>query len=142
MSGMTLQRFLDAQQGVYDRALEELRAGRKRTHWMWFVFPQIAGLGRSELATFYALEGLDEARAYLEHPVLGRRLRDCTEAVLPWAGTLSFESIFGPIDALKFASSMTLFEAAGGPPCFAQALESLCGGERDQRTLALARIAH
>lgn len=136
----SLDRFLDAQRGTYRTALAELRAGRKASHWMWFVFPQIAGLGRSDTARFYALAGMDEARAYLAHPVLGARLRKCTDTVLDWAGQHSLEQMFGPIDAIKFASSMTLFEAAGDDACFTRALEVFCAGQRDEQTLALAGL--
>jgi uncharacterized protein (DUF1810 family) len=102
-----LERFVEAQRPIHDQALGELRAGAKRSHWMWFVFPQIAGLGRSPTARRYALRDAVEARAYLTHPVLGARLRECTEAMLGWAGRKSAEVILGPVDAKKFASSMT-----------------------------------
>lgn len=132
-----LDRFLDAQAPVIAQALDELRAGAKRSHWMWFVFPQIAGLGRSETARFYAIADREEARAYLAHPVLGPRLAECTEAMLAWAGRRSAEGILGSIDAMKFRSAMTLFEAGGGHARFAQALEAFFEGERDEQTLAL-----
>ena len=103
---------------------------------MWFVFPQIAGLGRSATAEFYAIRGLDEAVAYARHEVLGARLRECTEAMLGWAGERSAERILGPVDALKFRSSMTLFEACSDEPAqFAAALEAFYSGERDAATL-------
>jgi uncharacterized protein (DUF1810 family) len=131
-----LDRFVRAQQGVYDRALAELRAGAKTTHWMWFIFPQVAGLGRSDTARFYAVSGLGEAAAYAAHPVLGARLRECTDAMLGWAGRRRAEAILGGIDAVKFASSMTLFEAAcPGELRFGQALEAFYGGRRDRATL-------
>src|SRR5690606_27866276 len=115
----------------------ELKGGRKRTHWMWFVFPQIAGLGRSETARFYALASAEEGRVYLDHPVLGTRLRECTAAVLAHRDA-SAETIFGPVDALKFRSSMTLFEAVADDPApFAEALDAFYGGARDPATLAL-----
>ena len=104
---------------------------------MWFVFPQIAGLGLSPTARFYAIRDAAEARAYLADPLLGPRLAACTEAVLAWAGQRDLDALFGPVDALKFRSSMTLFEAAGGPDCFTRALDLFAGGERDRRTLAL-----
>ena len=136
-----LERFVEAQRDHIEAALGELRAGEKRSHWMWFVFPQIAGLGHSTTARFYALADLDEARAYLAHPVLGPRLLACTEAMLGWAGERSAEAILGGIDALKFASSMTLFEAvsgaAGGGEPFSRALDGFFAGRRDARTLAL-----
>lgn len=103
---------------------------------MWFVFPQIAGLGRSPTAQFYAIRGRDEGEAYARHPVLGARLRECTEAMLGWAGERSAERVLGPVDALKLRSSMTLFEAcANDPTPFAQALDAFYAGERDAATL-------
>jgi uncharacterized protein (DUF1810 family) len=129
-----LQRFADAQQGSYERALEELRAGRKTGHWMWFVFPQIAGLGRSPMAQRYAIGSLDEARAYLAHPVLGARLRESAEALLHHAGT-SPERILGGIDALKLRSSMTLFDRAAEDDQFARVLAAFFAGEPDPATL-------
>lgn len=132
-----LERFVSAQgNGVYRRALAELRAGAKRSHWMWFVFPQLAGLGRSETARFYAIGNLAEARAYLAHPVLGPRLIECTEAMLSWAGRQSAEAILGPIDAMKLRSSLTLFEAASNDvPAFSRALDAFFDGVRDPATL-------
>lgn len=135
-----LQRFLAAQAAVHAQALAELRQGRKRSHWMWFVFPQLRGLGSSEMAHHYGVLGLAEARAYLAHPVLGARLLDCTEAVLALEGR-DLRAIFGSPDDLKFVSSMTLFSLAAErrPNLFAEAIERLCGGTADQRTLALLR---
>lgn len=139
MTAFDLSRFVQAQVGVHDEALAELRAGRKRTHWMWFVFPQVAGLGTSPMAQRYALSGAAEARAYLDHPVLGARLRECTRAVLAVRGRTLHE-IFGSPDDLKFRSSMTLFEIAAGPGSdFSAALDTLCEGRRDEATIA--RIA-
>ena len=132
-----LARFVDAQDGVFDHALDELRQGSKRGHWMWFLFPQIAGLGSSELAKAYALSGLAEAKAYLDHPTLGPRIRAATDAMLLHAGKRSADAILGGIDALKFRSSMTLFElGAEGEAAqrFAAALDAFYGGERDERT--------
>src|SRR5690606_23731357 len=125
MAEMTsLERFVRAQDGVYPQALSELRAGDKQSHWMWFVFPQIAGLGRSSTARFYALADRAEAEAYLKHELLGPRLTECTGALLGWAGKRSAEAILGSIDALKFRSSMTLFEACAADPApFARALD-------------------
>ncbi|HVI34486.1 DUF1810 domain-containing protein [Phenylobacterium sp.] len=132
-----LQRFVDAQAGAYDRALAELRAGDKRSHWMWFVFPQLAGLGFSAMAQRYAISGLDEARAYLSHAVLGPRLLACTDAVLAVQGRSAHE-IFGSPDDMKFRSSMTLFRAAApDEPRFGEALARYYGGAADARTLAL-----
>jgi uncharacterized protein (DUF1810 family) len=118
-----LNRFVAAQQGTFDTALSELRSGAKRTHWMWFVFPQIAGLGDSAMSRRYAMRSLDEARAYLDHPLLGPRLRQCTEAMLAWAGTRDSVAILGPVDAMKLRSSLTLFSAtAPGDDLFDRAL--------------------
>ena len=130
-----LERFVTAQAPIYQQVLGELRAGTKRSHWMWFVFPQIAGLGRSPTAQFYAIRDLTEAREYLEDETLGPRLRECTDTVIGWTGRKSAEAIFGPVDAVKFCSSMTLFEAAGGSEPFSQALDGFYGGGRDAATL-------
>jgi uncharacterized protein (DUF1810 family) len=135
-TGHDLTRFTEAQDagGTYDRALAELRAGRKTSHWMWFVFPQIAGLGRSPTAQHYAISGLEEARAYLDHPVLGPRLRESAEALLGAPGR-SAEEILGGIDALKLRSSMTLFaRAAPGEEVFPAVLDRFYGGEADPET--------
>jgi len=134
-----LQRFVDAQNGTYIRALEELWRGRKEGHWMWFVFPQLKGLGSSPMAQHYAIGSLAEARAYLAHPVLGARLREAAAAVNATQGRTARE-IFGPTDDLKFRSSMTLFhEAAPAEAVFAEALSRFYGGEPDPRTLELLR---
>jgi uncharacterized protein (DUF1810 family) len=124
---------VDAQAGVHARALAELRAGRKQSHWMWFVFPQISGLGSSPMSQHYALNSLKEARAYLDHPLLGARLRDCTAAVLALEGR-SAHDIFGTPDDLKFRSSMTLFDAASPDDIFRAALEKYSGGDPDPLT--------
>lgn len=135
---MTLDRFIEAQAGVFDEVLRELAEGHKRSHWMWFVFPQIAGLGRSDTARFYAIVDRAEARAYLDHPLLGKRLREASTTMARWAGQRSAEAILGPVDALKLASSMTLFEAVADDPApFAAVLDAFYGGQRDARTLAL-----
>ena len=136
----TLERFVSAQEQIYSRVLAELRAGEKHSHWMWFVFPQIAGLGHSAMARRYGIAGRAEAAAYLAHPLLGHRLAECTDAVLAWAGRLTAQEILGPIDAIKFRSSMTLFEAAGGGPRHGEALDRLYGGERDPLTLAALAV--
>lgn len=130
-----LQRFVDAQSRVYAAVLSELRQGHKRTHWMWFVFPQLAGLGHSSMAERYAIAGLAEAAAYLAHPLLGPRLRECTETVNAIAGK-SAHDIFSSPDDLKFRSSMTLFAKVGekGNP-FERALELYFEGDKDRRTL-------
>jgi uncharacterized protein (DUF1810 family) len=129
-----LERFVEAQQGTYERALGELRAGRKRSHWMWFVFPQVAGLGRSPTAQRYAISGLEEARAYLAHPLLGPRLRDCCRTLLQLQDP-DPEGVLGGIDALKLRSSMTLFVRADPrEPLFADVLERWYGGRPDKAT--------
>lgn len=132
-----LTRFVTAQDSVYPAALAELRAGRKTSHWMWFVFPQIAGLGRSETARFYAIADRDEARAYLAHPLLGPRLTEAALAMLAYRG-VEAEAILGPVDAMKLQSSMTLFDSvAVGPAPFAATLDAFFGGRRDAATLAI-----
>jgi uncharacterized protein (DUF1810 family) len=132
-----LRRFIDAQEegGAYAGALAELRAGRKRGHWIWFVFPQIAGLGSSPMSRHYAIGSLEEARAYLAHPLLGPRLRECCEALLAADHSLSAERILGGIDALKLRSSMTLFaRAAPDDEIFPAVLARFYGGEADPET--------
>jgi uncharacterized protein (DUF1810 family) len=132
-----LQRFLEAQAAVFDRVLAELGEGRKRSHWMWFVFPQIAGLGSSGTAQHFAISGLDEAAAYLAHPILGARLSQCTQLVNQ-ISTATIEQIFGYPDHLKFRSSMTLFaKAAPSDPIFRAALDRYFDGQPDDATLAL-----
>ncbi len=129
-----LERFVAAQQGIYEQALAELRAGRKRSHWMWFVFPQVAGLGRSPTAQRYAISGLEEARAYLAHPVLGPRLCECCRTLLELPDSDPKE-VLGGIDALKLRSSMTLFARADPrEPLFAAVLERWYGDGRDDAT--------
>ena len=131
-----LQRFIDAQNPVYDRVCFELREGRKRTHWMWFVFPQIEGLGSSPLARKFAISSLAEAAAYLEHPVLGPRLAECTRLVNQLEGR-TIEQIFGYPDDLKFRSSMTLFaHATPENGVFIDALKKYFSGQFDPATLA------
>lgn len=130
-----LQRFVAAQAPVIAQVLAELRAGAKRTHWMWFVFPQVSGLGASAMARRYAISSLDEAKAYLAHPVLGQRLRDGTQLVLDANGRTAHE-IFGTPDDLKFHSSMTLFaRAAPGGGVFRAALQTFFAGRDDPATL-------
>jgi uncharacterized protein (DUF1810 family) len=131
-----LERFVQAQDadGTFDRALAELRLGRKSSHWMWFVFPQLAGLGRSATARFYALDSLAEARAYLAHPVLGPRLRECAEALLALPGQDPV-AVLGPVDAMKLRSSATLFaRAAPDEPIFARLLDRYFEGVPDKET--------
>ena len=133
-----LERFVTAQEPVSAAVLEELRVGQKRSHWMWFVFPQLRGLGHSSMAQFYGIGSLAEARAYLAHTLLGSRLHLCTRTVLAVDGR-SLHAIFGSPDDAKFCSCMTLFSRAAAPDerVFEQALDRYCGGQADQRTLAL-----
>ena len=132
------ERFVTAQAPVFETVLAELRAARKRSHWMWFVFPQLCGLGRSPTARFYGISALDEARAYLAHPMLGPRLDLCTKIVLA-SESSSLHAIFGSPDDMKFRSCMTLFSLATDGPDnpFRQALDRWCSGRPDERTLAL-----
>ena len=135
--GSDLDRFVSAQEPVIAQVRAELKAGRKATHWMWFVFPQLVGLGFSHRAQFYGIASLDEAKAYLAHPVLGRRLVECTGLVNAVEGRTAHD-IFGSPDDLKFHSSMMLFSLAGpDEPAFSAALSKYFGGKRDSRTLAL-----
>jgi uncharacterized protein (DUF1810 family) len=130
-----LERFVAAQQGVYEGALRELRAGRKSGHWIWFIFPQLAGLGRCETSRFFGIESLDEARAYLDDPVLGSRLRECVRAVLAVPSGVTADAIFGSLDAMKVRSSMTLFHrAAPDEPLFVDVLERFYRGVADPST--------
>lgn len=137
-----LERFVEAQDsgGTYQRALDELRAGRKRGHWMWFVLPQVAGLGHSAMAQTYALSGIAEARAYLAHPVLGSRLRECVGALVGLPSSDAAE-VLGGIDAVKLRSSMTLFEAAAtdedDADLFGRVLGKFFGHRRDDATLGI-----
>jgi uncharacterized protein (DUF1810 family) len=132
-----LQRFLDAQDrnGAFDQAVDELRRGRKRSHWMWFVFPQLRGLGSSPMAVRYGIASLDEARAYLSHPVLGSRLVECAEIVAGTEGG-NAEAMLGSVDAVKLRSSMTLFARADpAQGVFGRVLDRFFGGSPDQATL-------
>lgn len=132
-----LNRFLEAQESAFDTALAELRAGKKQSHWMWFIFPQLVGLGRSPTAEFYAIKSREEAEQYLEHPVLGPRLRECTEAVLAVEGR-SISEILGYPDDLKFRSSMTLFATLSETgSLFECALEKFYSRGLDHRTIEL-----
>jgi uncharacterized protein (DUF1810 family) len=132
-----LQRFVDAQARVYEEVRRELRAGRKESHWMWFVFPQIAGLGQSPTSIRFAIASLEEARAYLSHPILGARLRECAKLALDVEGRTA-RQIFGPIDEMKFRSSMTQFmKAAPDEPLFSRCLERYFGGRPDPATLEI-----
>lgn len=132
-----LGRFVAAQEATYATALAEIRRGAKRSHWMWFIFPQIAGLGRSPTAQFYAIGSIDEARDYLAHPILGARLRECVAALQDLAPT-SAEAVFGAVDAVKLRSSLTLFAEASGERLFDAAIERWFG-DKDEATLTILR---
>ena len=134
-----LQRFVDAQAANYADALAELRAGRKTTHWSWYVIPQLAGLGTSPMAKRYAIQSLDEAKAYLAHPLLGARLRECVAAMNALDAGITAEQVLGGIDARKFQSCLTLFDHAadGAEPLFRAALDHFYGGLRDEASLRL-----
>ena len=133
MTKEDLSRFVDAQADTYDTALAEIRAGQKRSHWMWFIFPQLRGLGHSTMAQHYGIASLDEARAYLAHPVLGPRYRTCVEAV-DALGTNDPVAVFGTTDAMKLRSSLTLFEAAELSPMIDDVLKRFFNGKRDPAT--------
>ncbi len=136
-----LARFIEAQAGVYGRVVDELRSGQKRSHWMWFIFPQFEGLGVSATSHYYAIKSLPEAKEYLRHSVLGPRLVECTTIVNNLEG-LSARQIFGSPDDLKFRSSMTLFELASQSKSeFTSALEKYFAGQKDTRTVDLVRLA-
>jgi uncharacterized protein (DUF1810 family) len=140
---LNLGRFVNAQEGIYPQALAELKSGQKRSHWMWFVFPQIDGLGYSSTARHYAIRSETEARRYLDHPVLGKRLVECAETLLALAGR-SASDIFGYPDDLKLRSCMTLFAYVSSPgSVFARVLDKYYGGIGDERTLAiLGELSH
>lgn len=131
-----LDRFLTAQTHSYDQALSEIRSGRKRSHWMWYIFPQLKGLGMTSTANHYGIDGLEEAKAYIEHPILGARLIEISEALIN-CGKTDPEEIFGYPDYLKCCSCMTLFEKASDNPVFGNVLNKLYGGKRDLRTLSM-----
>lgn len=132
----TLSRFVEAQAKIYDTALAEIRAGAKRSHWMWFIFPQLRGLGQSPTAHYYGIASLSEARAYLDHSVLGARYLECVKALQGLAGNDPI-AVFGSVDAMKLRSSLTLFETARTSPLLDDALERWFDGERDASTLHL-----
>ena len=137
MDTSDLQRFVDAQAPVWNDVLTELAQAKKRSHWMWFVFPQLAALGRSGTAKFYGISGADEARAYLAHPVLGARLQECCALLLEATGVSALD-IFGEIDAMKLRSCLTLFEAVSRQtPVFGECLDRYFAGERDALTTEL-----
>jgi uncharacterized protein (DUF1810 family) len=132
-----LERFADAQRDIYEQALSEIRGGRKQSHWMWFVFPQLAGLGSSPTSRFYAIENIDEARAYLGHPILGKRLAECAEVVLAIEGKSASE-IFGSPDDMKLQSCMTLFALASrAGSIYERVLDKFFAGEQDRETIRL-----
>jgi uncharacterized protein (DUF1810 family) len=133
---MSLERFVIAQERDYPVALAELKRGRKESHWMWYIFPQVAGLGRSATAQRYAIADAVEARDYLDHSVLGERLRDCCRVLLALEKN-SADAVLGQVDALKLRSSMTLFAVVSGEALFQAVLDKFYGGEQDQLTLAL-----
>lgn len=133
-----LQRFIDAQNESYVRALEEIKAGRKRSHWMWFVFPQMKGLGRSSTSIFYGMNDMDEAREYLAHPILGERLREISQVLLQLA-TNDANAVFGSPDDMKLRSCMTLFDNISPNDIFADVLDKYFDGQRDCRTLSIVR---
>ncbi len=140
-SEKTLNRFIDAQRGDYDTALAEIKNGRKRSHWMWYIFPQIEGLGFSETSRFYGIKDFMEAEAYLKHPVLGKRLVEICDALLDLESN-NANQIFGSPDDLKLKSSMTLFSALPERnPVFASVLEKFFNGDRDQKTLEIIKLA-
>ena len=135
-----LDRFLDAQRGDYAAALAEVRRGRKTSHWMWYIFPQIAGLGQSSTARYYSIRDLEEAREYYAHPVLGQRLREISGVLLELRGSDPV-AVFGGIDSMKLKSSMTLFAAAApDDPVFQQVLDKYYGGEQDALTLRILGV--
>ena len=130
-----MQRFIDAQRLMYDQALGEIKAGKKYDHWIWFIFPQIKGLGKSPNARYFGINGLEEAREYYAHPVLGARLKEVTQELLKH--DISAEEIFGRLDAMKVWSSMTLFLEATGDEMFRQVLDKFYGGRLDRTTLRM-----
>jgi uncharacterized protein (DUF1810 family) len=134
-----LQRFVDAQNFVYAKALDELRMGRKQTHWIWFIFPQAEGLGSSSMAQHYAIRSRDEASRYLAQPLLRARLVECTKAVLEVEDGKSAYDIFGSPDDMKFRSSMTLFKIVGSEECFRLALDRFYEGKPDEATITILK---
>lgn len=136
MDEYNLTRFIEAQEGVYPTALQEVREGYKRSHWMWFIFPQMRGLGRSYYANFYGISNAEEAKAYLSDPILGPRLRKISEALLELE-TDDAREVFGGIDSVKLRSSMTLFDAVEPGSVFARVLDKYFNGQRDNRTIKI-----
>ena len=136
MDEYNLTRFIEAQEGVYPTALQEVREGYKRSHWMWFIFPQLQGLGHSYYANFYGISGSEEAKAYLDDPILGPRLREISEALLE-LDTDDAREVFGGIDSVKLRSSMTLFDTVEPGSVFARVLDKYFNGQRDNRTIKI-----
>jgi len=139
MSGIDpfdLQRFVNAQWDVYSQALSEIKKGNKASHWMWFIFPQIKGLGNSSASVLYSIKSIDEAKAFLNHRILGLRIRECSSAVFDLDG-MSVEQIFGDIDAIKLRSSMTLFEHVARESVFSDVLRKYNSSQKDLKTLAI-----
>ena len=132
-----LARFVDAQRETYEAARAEVARGHKRSHWMWYIFPQVTGLGSSAMARTYAITSLDEARAYLAHPVLGSRLLDIVGALQDLPASATAENVFGTVDAMKLHSSLTLFTLADGPPLLTAAIDRWFAGQLDSATLAV-----
>lgn len=135
-NNFNLVRFVEAQNGVYPIALKELQEGRKRSHWMWYVFPQFKHLGHSYNAKYYGISGIEEAAAFLKHPILGQRLREVTSTILHLFGN-DAEAIFGGVDAMKLRSSMTLFDVVSPQDVFARVLDKYFGGQRDSKSIQL-----
>lgn len=135
-----LNRFIQAQQPVYEQVIRELKAGKKQTHWIWYIFPQIDGLGRSSTARYFALASLEEAREYLDHPLLGDRLRECVELVLQHHSRLNASQILAPLDAMKYRSSMTLFSLVEPDGIFTHTLKLFFNAEPDRLTLDLINL--
>ena len=135
-NNFNLVRFVEAQNGVYPIALKELQEGRKRSHWMWYIFPQLKYLGHSYNAKYYGISGIAEATAYLQHPILGQRLREVTSTILNLQEN-DAEAIFGGIDAIKLRSSMTLFDVVSPQDVFARVLDKYFGGQRDSKSIKL-----
>lgn len=133
-----LDRFIEAQENIYDSALEEIKEGKKESHWMWFIFPQLSGLGRTMMANYYGITGIDEAREYLDNEILGSRLREISTALLTLEGNDPVK-VLGSIDALKLCSSMTLFEVASNDEecVFGKVIDKYYGGKRDELTLEI-----
>jgi len=136
MNNSDLERFVEAQELMYPMALDEVRNGRKRGHWIWYIFPQLKGLGMSENSQYYGIDGIEEARAYLQHPVLGARLREITTAFLELVGK-NAQEVFGHLDAMKVCSCMTLFNEVSDDDLFQKVLDRYYNGVADDRTLEM-----